>query len=376
MQVIVNRVCCLFLIVLAFSSVSNAERMVIPLVASGKQVYLATEVELIEKEKVRQQMGLVRSVGDDFLKLVKNNNQKDTSLFSEKDGSALKWLDPKVYQQYAGFTKVDKTVYKDPILWGGYLHAPTIYNVGSNEVLWREDYLCLDDECKKSLYDFGQLFEVSYKNYVKNPKDSYIGNVEKEIVESKRRQFFDMSSFLPSEGREGPKFKVGMAISQIKGNACVLCEEQVEYADSFEKNLLSKFRDFNIKLIDVDVFDSESLTPFLKLKEGVINSKKGIPIIKWVDGNPKLTHIDHSGFLHGLQAYADGKLEGYILDNIYAYLFVSREANEDKQFQIFVLKKNSQNEYDLFPHTDKELESRALMFDSYVLSLLSKVLGI
>jgi len=351
-------------VLLCTSFNSNAKRMVIPLVGSGKQVFLAAEVELVQKEEVKSKINSITKVGQDFLALVKKSDRKDISLFSKHDGSALKWQSPKVYEQYAGFSNVDEVIYSDPILWGSYIHAPTIYSVAKNKVLWREDYLCLADTCKKSLHDFGQLFEVAYKNHIKEPNASFFGNVETAIVQSKKKQLFDMSNFLPLKGRKGPEFKVGMAITPVLGAQCVLCDEEIKYTSDFEKS--------------VDVFDNESLTEFLKKNNGLINPRKGMPKVKWSGRAPSLSHVDYIGYLREWQRYTNGSVEGYMLDDDYAYLFVSRKLDglKEKQFQIFVLKENSQGVYDLFPHTDKALNSRALMFDAAVLNLISTTLGV
>ena len=357
---------------------ADAARLVIPIVSSGDKVYLAAEVELVEKSAVQKKMNQIKGVGAEFLDLVKNNKRRDSRLFASSDGSAASWLDPKVYDQYAGFSKVDNVTYKDPILWGEYLHAPTDYTIGKRTMSWREDYLCSSNECKKSLYDFGQLFEVAYRYYVSEGNNSFLGNIESVLVASGQKQVFDMASHLASRNSgAGPKFKVGVSIATISGGACVLCQDTAKYHDSFERALLSNVRSFSSDLAGVDVFDEASLTLFLKKYDGLINLKKGMPKVSWSSGAPRLSHVGHVGYLTEWQRYANGRLEGYMLDGDYAYLFISREIDdpEKTQFQIFVLKKNSENIYDLHPHTDRTLESRVLMFDDAALRLFSEVMG-
>ena len=357
---------------------ANAETIVVPLLQSGDNTYMAAEFSRGSASTQDASFANSRKVSERFLEQVRKSDIQNSSLFSELDGSVEKWVGESVYKQYLGFSKIDDVEYKAPILWGSYVFIPTTYTVGERSFAWREDYLCRQaHECKKSIFDFGQLFEVSYRFWITDPSLSSRNTIEQVVEETQGRSIFDLGSTLTA-GSEKPSFKVAFVLKEPSGSNCISCESPQDGND-FEAGLLSNVRDLAAQLDGIDLNDEASIDKLTRATGVDIDKKLGIPQVSWETGRPSLIHTDYLGYFSEWKRYASGAIKGYMLDQEYAYLFLQPEEDGEsspKEFQIVVLKKGANGKYILFPHTEKSLRSRSLMFSSDALALFSEVLGV
>lgn len=366
---------------------------VVPIVYKGDEVYVAGELDFYKNVNDAAMAGSAKVVSQSFWSSAKKSDFGESlTYFSDKDGSRKKMVggdSPLKLQTYQRITDIS---YLNAILWGEQVILPVKYSLGKREFVFREDFYCQLNNCKRSLKSLNQPFEVTYRYLFENDFLSTIKqDITKSMVENGKGHIFLMNDVNDSldikksitTKQNNKSFKFAIFLSELVGEKCVDCEVDV-YESKAEEQKFSNIRQFALGINDLlpSYEDDDSIKKHIVKYSKEINIDKGMPTVNWDNDKPSLTHVNYLGYMSEWRGYLSGEIEGYMLDGDYAYVVVSKvvgtsnvKAGKRKQFQIFVTKAESDGDYYLSPNTSDSLDSRALVFDSDFLLGLDQIIN-
>lgn len=379
-----------FAVGLLFSLSARAGQIIPFLVANG-DTYVAAEITVNEAGSSNPLHKNAIEVSQEFLKNVKVNGVKASyKYFSENDGSRSTIIDGKsILNLEALRTRVSGIDYSDSIVWGEYLLMPVKYDTGKRKIDFREDYDCQAGECLKSVFEFGQVFENVYSVFVNQRESVYSGSLSNILVKGNKKIFASKSpgsEYLVSSGPSKGDLKLGITLKEVTNGNCLICDETIEN-NGLHDNIVVVVRQFANEYRAVgpsvylpDTKDNKLGLATLKRYSHPVSGIRTIPMVSWSNGKPSLKHVNLASYLGTWRQYLEGTIEGYILDQDYAYIVVSKDfeikGKNEKRFQIFVSRlvtRQGETNYLLDPETSEDLESQYLVFDTEFLRVLNKV---
>lgn len=360
---------------LLFCQVLGAEIKIVPLVYDD-QIYVATEIDVYGPgEKIYKR---VTRVNEAFIKAVKAGDySKVLNFYSKTDGSREKIRKKgAIEKQHRLYKKVGSSHYRDYFLLGGYVFVVTDYTLSGKKLIWRELYHCVDGEvCKRSLLDPGQFFEYAYSEHLNRSQNyGYHSSFDDVLLDTPFSRVFSIPLQEVNGGQSDISVKVGIAMKALKTSLCK-CEKQ-EFVNE-EKRILGEYSKF---LFDVETVNLEDVNQINALMGKYIKGfdlKKGVPVVSWREGKPRLVHTDVRGYLQLLRKWKKGSPLLYMKDRGYLYLvmvYPDPDKKEKSQFQIVILKKDDEEKYGIYPTGDRKLDTRQLVFSDGALGLVGEII--
>lgn len=369
---------------------------IVPLLSSDGKVFVAAQVNVIDESTDDSKLARSIQTGKEFLDVIKKSglNDKSYSYFSSNDKSRSKVKSGNSPLNLEMFRKrVESVSYPNPgISWGDYLLVPVKYQLKGRVIGFREDYYCKDDQCLKSIKEYGQVMENVYAVFENDFQKTFEGQLSLELTNAGKSTIlsasgpgksFEVVKQNPVNSNGSNALHLGVSIIGLGESQCIQCEA-LNVSDDASYAINNTVRELATKINSLDSSSDRqdrALSIFKKYSTKV-NSDTTIAMADWSSASPDRVSVDISSYLLKLEQSMEGKIVGHIPDGEYAYLIISNKPSDSKdnatQFQIYVMKldvaSDGQKRYVFDPEPSRDLESQYLVYDGEFLRAIHSII--
>lgn len=356
----------------------------VPLVQSDSDVYISVEFSLLTSESDSYKIAL--NFNDSYIETEKTGSfDLVKSLFLKEDGSQEKFEKfRKTFNQSIFYKSIDSVKHNYVIAWGDFRFLSVDYTSNGRVRNLREDLYCpLDSMCKKSMRDFGQLFEIGYVKFIQKlqggsgmQKGSHINSGTSKSLDKIKSFNVILPDSKSIENFNQNTFKITIGVKMLKSDVCIDCELSKNGVLKSENLFLKQLVKFANGLGNLDITNYESLLSYIiKFDE---NHKKttAFPVVRWDNGIAKTIYADVGSYISRVKKWKGGVPLGYIKSNEGIYVFIRLDDGTTAKgfdLEVFFLKSVLPGQYSFCPAGNEGSLEQTLIRDPFILGSLKKL---